>query len=262
MGDFFSDLFRFIYTILSYWQAYATGGVIAMAVGLYERLTEKHLSKRVYAGLFVFTFLFAAFFLAWRDEHKAVENLKLEVEQTKKALDSERQNNAPQLSAEIEEIIFGAPQDGNTSRAFVFILLTIRNTGSPSVATSWWLHLKSKDLDLTIPPTQLPDEFKTTDQNGYPVVFHGKEAIYEKAMQPIQRGSIVRGWAGYIVQGVTLKQLSSSETEYTVTFFDVIKRPHTVSMKIGDLAPRTPRYYPGAEQPFLPATMPTPTPKK
>src|SRR5215204_1136357 len=68
--NFISEISLFIYSTLSYWQALATGGIVTGVVGLIERLSGYHLTKRAYVGLFVGTFLLAAFFLGWREEHR------------------------------------------------------------------------------------------------------------------------------------------------------------------------------------------------
>ncbi|HKG78892.1 MAG TPA: hypothetical protein VKA78_05720, partial [Pyrinomonadaceae bacterium] len=81
MRNFISEISLFIYSTLSYWQALATGGIVTGVVGLIERLSGYHLTKRAYVGLFVGTFLLAAFFLGWREEHR--QRLQQEAEVNK-----------------------------------------------------------------------------------------------------------------------------------------------------------------------------------
>jgi hypothetical protein len=141
MWQFFSDLLLFIVTILSYWQAYATGGIITGGVGLFERLTDNRLTKRAYVALFVFTFLFAAFFLAWRDEHQAMlsgkqemARLQQETAQAQRALSEEKQRNSPYLKGELDRIGIGTNEEHPGKNTLFFIALTLRNLGAPSIA--------------------------------------------------------------------------------------------------------------------------------
>lgn len=72
MRLFFLDLISFLAAVVTHWQAYATGGVVAAVVNAFERLTKLRLTKKAYFGLFLVTFLLVAFFLAWRDERTSV----------------------------------------------------------------------------------------------------------------------------------------------------------------------------------------------
>ncbi len=75
-----ADLLSFLSAVFWRWQSWAggsgTGGAVVVIVGLYERLSGHHLSKRTYVGIFVAAFLLCAFFLAWRDEHTKAEELR------------------------------------------------------------------------------------------------------------------------------------------------------------------------------------------
>jgi hypothetical protein len=68
MRQFFYDIALFNYTVLSYWQAYVTGGAVVVIVTLVERLTSYRLKPKVYVATFVGAAFIVAFFLAWRDQ--------------------------------------------------------------------------------------------------------------------------------------------------------------------------------------------------
>jgi hypothetical protein len=106
MPQIISDFFLFIYTTLSYWQAYATGGVVTGVVGLVERLTKWKLTKRVYLSLFVGVFLFVSFFMGWRDERE--ERLRQQAEVSKLL------QNKPQLRGEIQYFRSNTVDDGSS----------------------------------------------------------------------------------------------------------------------------------------------------
>lgn len=80
MRLFFLDLLKFLAAVVTHWQAYATGGVVTAVVNAIERLTKLRLTKAAYIGLFIVTFLFVAFFLAWHDELNSVREANKTIE--------------------------------------------------------------------------------------------------------------------------------------------------------------------------------------
>jgi hypothetical protein len=72
---FFSDLLYFLWSVISHWQSYATGGVVTGLIGVTERLSGKQLPRKVYALIFVASFLLAACFMAWREEFTRANRL-------------------------------------------------------------------------------------------------------------------------------------------------------------------------------------------
>jgi hypothetical protein len=136
MPQIISDLFRFIYTTLSYWQAYATGSVVTGVVGLVERLTKWKLTKRVYLSLFVGVFLFVSFFMGWRDERE--ERLRQQAEVSKLL------QNKPQLRGEIQYFRSNTVDDG--SSVGVVMILGVSNVGTiPSIAEEWNCYFEFMD---------------------------------------------------------------------------------------------------------------------
>src|SRR5205085_6770209 len=269
MGDFFSDLITFIVAVISHWQAYATGGVVTMAVGLFERLSGKHLNKRTYAGLFVGVFLLVSFFMAWRDEHKAVADehraleaaqvdlasVRGELSQVKQDLAREQDQNHPKFHGFINQIAFG-----NLSTIWVTneakrkldgvalsLIVTIRNEGAPSIVEGWQLHLKSDKLDLTVTPLLLPIGQKFNVIHGQAFTLHREEALYEKGVKPIERGGQVRGWLTYVIEGITAEQIDSPSVKLTLDFYDVAGGKNEIHSEMGHAA-GTPKYFPGTEQ--------------
>lgn len=69
MHSLWRDLFIFLISYLSHWQSYATGGVVTGLIAVFERLSSKQLTKKVYAAIFIGIFSLAAFFLAWREQY-------------------------------------------------------------------------------------------------------------------------------------------------------------------------------------------------
>jgi hypothetical protein len=213
MGSFLSDLILFIYTVLSYWQAYITGGLITAGVGIYERLTDKRLTKRAYVGLFVITFLLASFFLAWRDERLSLKNAKQE-------LSREKDQNAPKLGGHIEKVIISDSTDVNGAQ--VFVLLSIGNTGGTSIVEDFLLKIRLTDFDHDVGAKDFPGEtISLLDEKNSKVTIHPQDTMKIKEGKPIERGYKVRGWLMFPVEGVKPEIIRRPKTQFTISFKDV-----------------------------------------
>src|SRR5438128_615387 len=137
MANLFGDNAQFIWTVLSHWQAYMTGGIVMAAMFVYERLTQKTVSVRVVIGGII-AFLLVAFFMAWRDQNKQLERVTKDLERTKQDLDTERKKVAgPELKGRIEMTSFGYNPNLPEVNGTIAIVASIRNTGAPSIVELW-----------------------------------------------------------------------------------------------------------------------------
>jgi len=108
------------------------------AVGLFERLSHYRLTKKAYVGVFIFTFLFVSFFLAWRDEHSRAER-------------AERKEAHPHFSleaAEFAQTTLENPKTKDFVSTFNVVQLTLR---SPRLhaATNITVHFFVIDSDMS-----------------------------------------------------------------------------------------------------------------
>ena len=75
MIEFVYDLGRFLNAVFWHWQSWlggsGFGGAIVVGVYVYQEITGRVMSKRMYIAIFMVAFLFAAFFAAWRDQYHA-----------------------------------------------------------------------------------------------------------------------------------------------------------------------------------------------
>jgi hypothetical protein len=92
-----SEIARFIWAVLSHWQAYATGGVVTGIVNVVERLSGKTLPKKAYALIFVIFFLLVAFFLAWHEQYE----IALQVPILQSQLRAKEQAEKPQIQINV-----------------------------------------------------------------------------------------------------------------------------------------------------------------
>ncbi len=186
--------------------------------------------------------------------------------QLRKELDEERQKNtfqnAPLLKGRIENLVYGdSTTDGEV---FVFVLFSVLNGGSPSIAEGFRLNIKSRELDITNAPVFIPEPINLW-KNGEKIgIFTPEDSLFEKIARPIERGGFVKGWMPFIFWGITSAQINSPDTTLSISFADITGQLHTVVRKSDDsgkddislLKP-----IPGATQPFTPSAKPTPNKK-
>ncbi len=159
-------------------------------------------------------------------------------------------DRAPKLVGNFEQIVTGDSPEPKATQAF--ILFTVRNHAAPSIAEGWRLKVTGPGTNIELPPTTIPDSFTLSDsRTGKPKLrFHGKQALYEKAIEPIPRGGLVRGWLRFVFEGVDQDRIRAPGTRWSLSFADVTGKhyesDYVMSGKDGD-----PRYIPGAEQPFV-----------
>lgn len=199
----------------------------------------------------VLCFILAAYRI-WSKEHAA----RLEAE---RLLEAERQQKTPSLNGKIEQVVTGDVPDVG---AQLFIYMAVGNAGAQSVAEGWTLRIESTNLDVTIRPTHIPDEFSLYDGSGRTITtLHGRDAIYEKAMTPIERGRIIRGVLRYIVEGIPADRIRTPGNKLTVAFDDFLGNSYAASYTYtGNKIP--PMYLPGSGQPFGNLDEPPPKPKQ
>lgn len=289
MGQFLTDLFNFIITILTHWQAYLTGGVITGVIGLAERLSNYRLTRRAYVALFVITFLLVSFFSAWRDQLTAVREANKSAEATAEAnkkqftdlngklddlnrrLNFEREQNTPKFTASFDLFVIGdvKPAPDIPIEPMVFVAMTIRNLGAPSIVAGFQLHVEGLGVDRVYRASRINDNstFYSRIEGLANIKLHSREGLYEKGFKPIQRGDQIQGWLMYELKdlGLTADQVDSPEVRLTILLADVTGKPYEFPMdksegKASSLPPNV--YLPGTEQPFQPAPKPKNAPRR
>ena len=196
--DFFPDLGRFLWAVITNWAAYATGGVIVALLWLWSTLRESPVSKKVGIGV-ALVFLFFAFFNAWRQQY-----VKTKVGLTM-------------------EINFVGPADniaGYTQTPLI-IWATISNRGVPTIADTWDLRITTADGR-----TNQKDKVHIVMMDK-PFIFEGKikispsQALYEKTKEPIPAGAKPRGLMVFFVDEFDKATLSAKGTKYLLTCRDI-----------------------------------------
>jgi hypothetical protein len=74
---------HFICAVAGHWVSLMTGGIIALALVLYERISGAEVLLSIYWAIAAFT-VFAATFLAWRDEYLGRERAEKQIKDREK----------------------------------------------------------------------------------------------------------------------------------------------------------------------------------
>ena len=133
----------------------------------------------------------------------------------------------------------------------VFMLISVKNLGAPSIAEGFRLSIKYRDIKTETRPTFIPDGYTLTGEDGKTLAkFTRNEAIYEKTITPIPKGALVRGWLRYHVTNIPDSVRHLSGLIYTVHFTDITDKEYATTYTSTGIKSE-PTYLPGSEQPFF-----------
>lgn len=259
MRSLVSEFFLFVYSTLNQWQALVSGGVVTALVAVFERVSGYHLTKKAYLGLFVGTFLFAAFFLGWREEYR--ERLRQTAEINKIL------TVKPRLNGEIQYVQMGEVPD-MPLKLGVAMIVAISNVGSiPTTVDGWDCRLEmaveanNSTYILHGEPRAVPDNFTMARAGNEPLLFGREDALYVKTMRnPISPGAKVVGVLYYTFPLEGLEHLKSSdENLMVIEFKDVLGGKHEASRQY--LKECCPRDYKWADIPGMDRPTNVPPPK-
>jgi hypothetical protein len=269
MDKLFSDLLAFIVSVVSHWQALATGGVVTMIVGFIERLTKWRLTKWGYVAVFVVAFLLASFFGVWRDEHAALSETRKSITQlqqtlgqhqqsltvtqqtllqTQQELELERRKYAPYLKGTIDAVNAGESEDkpGETG---ITIVANIENAGAPSNVSEYKLSIDIPGRERIWPTLfYLTRGVRLRDVGSEEYrQYETPDALYIKTIQPIQTGGRVPGWIFWVTKDATPDEIMVAGTTFTLYFRDVTGKEYFITRQLTRNGGHIPGYVPGAD---------------
>ncbi len=216
------------------------------ALFVYERITRKTVSVRVVVGG-ILAFILVAFFMAWRDKHRELLTAQKALAEKTQELADERQKSQPELSGFIDEIAMGHPPDGSNQTA-VFLKVSVRNKGAPSVAEAWTVNVEvpgKGNFHCQIMHSDTAFTLMRSD-GGPPMVYTPGETIYDKTASPVEHNGMKRGILASTLQGLKQEEVWQAGTVIRVTFEDingkVIPFERTMTAEKNQ-----PMYYPGVK---------------
>lgn len=149
----------------------------------------------------------------------------------------EKDRDAPRLEGKIEQIVVDSSRGGSGIQ--LFVLLSIRNTGGPSIADNFSLIAKSQDFIYKHSPAKLPDSYTLTlDDKTSTVTLHPQDSIEEKAAESIRQGYQVRGWLRFTISEdikpeiIKPEILRQPKTQFTIYFKDILGQTSAATYKV------------------------------
>jgi len=136
----------------------------------------------------------------------------------------------------------------------VFLMVGLTNRGVPSALGGWRLHCKSPTLDQDFGYIEIPETFVATARNPKGLLstltFRKADSLYEKTLEPVSTGKLVRGWTRFRLPGGLYPELGTQNMVLTVSFFDAFQNRYTIPYISADNPNSKPKYYPGIEGPI------------
>jgi len=209
-------------------------------------------------GILVALAFFAATFSAWRDKYQECEALgkKISEDEVRHAaeLDDARAKCRPELAGQIECVahynLQKSPEKdrGTEGITILFLQVTIRNVGSPSIVRDWMLSVEhtNKEVARLLPHKLSVMASLIAEAGATGTDFRDGEEIYEKTTEPIVTGGMKSGWIAFLCPFPSVP----GGSKLTIGYSDVFGRTYSVySIVKGASDPVM--YYPGTNQPFL-----------
>jgi hypothetical protein len=96
---------EFIWFVLSFWQAYVTGGILIAIMSIWERYHKRSISWNKFRWIFI-VFLFVSFFNAWHDQKNIATRAQETVKKNNESLISQKtvfENEIAKLNANLND---------------------------------------------------------------------------------------------------------------------------------------------------------------
>ena len=138
-------------------------------------------------------------------------------------------------------------------RTEIVIVAGLRNLGTPSIAEAWQLSARNGAGVYESRPQQVPGELRARLSENEELVFHGADALYEKAIQPVVTGGKVQGWLYFVFDNVSWGTLSRPGVVYRLACRDVYDKEYWTEIAWTGKE-SVPLYFPGIKIEKVPVT--------
>ena len=253
------DFLRYLSAVLRQWVAIVTGGVVSVIALILGTFAEFQLTPYVVLGVFVVG-LFAAFYLAWRDEYrnglalgeqKTAREVENRVLQAK--VDLLQTEGMPDFRLAINELTTAEIGQGGQIAPAVFLVVTLTNQGAASVVKGWGLTLTMPNGRILSGVPSLLDKPSVTGvhPDGREETIHSSDWLpFKTTEDSVQRGRSAQGRLMYIFGDLALADLNTKGAVYELTAVDAWDRPYRTSLVQDPSVPFTPPEYFGMQPRF------------
>jgi hypothetical protein len=185
--------------------------------------------------------MFWGFYSAWKEEHHQAIRAEQKLEEL----------TQPKLVGTMNQWVAGTTPELNGMQ--VFVELSIKNTGAPSIAQSFRMRIKAGDYDDTENATYIPDGYKLfTGDNKLMAEFHESETWQKKSEIPITQGNKVGAWLRFVFKGITSDQFHNAKNRSREIYFKDVNEDKDYVVTDKTLDSGGINFYPGSGMPFKP----------
>jgi hypothetical protein len=164
-------------------------------------------------------------YLRWKVANDASLAAKKETDAANQKLEDLRR---PKLSGR-----FNQAAKGDTSRGCeLFIDISIKNSGAPSIATGWYLSANSEGFNIDkLAPTLIPDDFTVNDHGKVVAKFEGDFRLEDRTSRAaIMPGVPIGGWLRFIFPDISQDKLVGAQI--ALHFQDVDENQYSVPIEL------------------------------
>jgi hypothetical protein len=187
---------EFVLLLVTSIAGYVTSGIVMATIWIWEHKHARNLSWKACKWILL-AFLLASCFSVWY-------------------------SSRPGLKAVIE--MKGSGNLTGFSVPVTFLVVQVRNSGVPSVATSWNLTV----IDAVGKKHHgRPEAIMRTLSNGQTQSYSPQDALYEKGVRHgISQGDLITGILLYSFSDIDLQSLKRQENKFVLSFQDISGRQH------------------------------------
>jgi hypothetical protein len=229
-----------VWAVLQQWGVLLTGGIIMALLTGVQWWQEKTFPWSVNKWILIL-FLFAAFFMAWREQYRKAKDAEVKLAEIVAA-------NKPDFSLATNQATFGVSNpalarlhateaqkehlatDDNDVITMIILGVEIINKGAPSVAIHWSAHYLSPTLNQEFGIARVLSKMDVGTSPGLPTLtIEDSDIIDAKTTSPIQRGGYVSGRLPIFVPGDRRRELETGSASIKVTTHDYLGKSYTAT---------------------------------
>ena len=154
------------------------------------------------------------------------------------------------ITGEIDQITLINSASGDIvitgDSTLVFMTVSIRNIGEPSSLEKWKLRIQLQDKkEVDAEMREFPRKELIFNRGEHPLRFKGSNALYTKAMDPIDRGKMIRGLLLFKVPNIRDTELNNSN--FVLSFCDIFGHEYSLTKIVIAASESDVLSYPGIE---------------
>jgi hypothetical protein len=156
-----------------------------------------------------------------------------------------RTSDRPNLQVGIDIVIVGIPPQDEDSTA-ITLIAHVTNTGAPTIAERWSLTVVLADgQKIPARSEYIRDQLVLNRNTGPPLIYHGKDALYNKTVQaPLPKGGIATGLLFFVIKNTKKTVIYNPTTKLILTCNDAYGREYSTEKPISVISSE-PMYVPG-----------------